>query len=138
VKAEPAQAAAGELRAPGDEAVLAELWISFVSLVRSYVAGYDIGRNASPEVAATEGEGGERRLTIRTRGRLLALVWDLGTGRGEWTVVDVPPGGIGRSEERENGSLELSADGTVRLRDRRAQGALEFAAEALTAKMTEE
>lgn len=113
----------------GDQALFAELWISFVSLVRSYVAAHDLGRLVGH---AFVDDGDEGHLTIREENRNLVVEFDAHTGRGEWALYEDDPG-----PERlaSNGQFSFNADSMVAFSDRRGAVELEIAAEAFTAKI---
>jgi hypothetical protein len=109
-----------------------ELWISFVSLIRSYVAAHDIGR---PIGHALVDEGEDNHLTLHSESKILALAFDVTTGAGSWTIYEDDPG-----PERvlEQGEFRIDDDSQVSLSDRRGNLELEVAAEAFTAKVFDE
>lgn len=47
----------------GTASVVKELWVSFVALIRSYVAAHDLARSVSDHALVDEGEAGH--LTLR-------------------------------------------------------------------------
>lgn len=112
--------------------VYAELWISFVSLVRSYVAAHDMARPVG-RTLVDEGEDGH--LTLRNGQKILTLEFSADSGAGAWTVYEDDPG-----PERvlERGEFQINADSLVALNDRRGVLDLEVAAEAFTAKIFDE
>ena len=115
-----------------DERLFAELWVSFVSLIRSYVAAHDIGR---PIGHALVDEGEDNHLTLRSENKILTLAFDAATGAGSWTIYEDDPG-----PERvlEQGEFKIGDDSQVTLSDRRGKLELEVAAEAFTAKVFDE
>lgn len=116
----------------GTAQVFSELWISFVSLIRSYVAAHDMAR-AIGHVLVDEGEGG--RLTLHNDEKILTLEFESSTGKGQWSVYEDDPG-----PERllEKGNFQIGEDSLVMLSDRRGTLELEVAAEAFTAKIFDE
>jgi len=116
-----------------DTRVFAELWISFVALIRSYVAAHDLSKPVTEHALVDAGENG--CLTLRGEGRILTLEYDLATGSGSWTVYEDDPG-----PERflERGEFAIGEDSLVLLGDRRSKLELEVAAEAFTAKVFDE
>jgi hypothetical protein len=116
-----------------DARVYAELWISFASLIRSYVAGHDLSKPVSEHALVDEGENGG--LTLRGEGKILALEYDAATGTGSWTMYEDDPG-----PERvlDHGEFKIGEDSLVALSDRRGKLELEVAAEAFTAKVFDE
>jgi hypothetical protein len=117
---------------PVTNRLYAELWISFASLIRSYVAAHDIGR---PTGRALVDEGADSRLTLRCEGKILALEFDPATGSGSWAIYEDDPG-----PERvlEHGEFAIGEDSQVTFSDRRGKLELEIAAEAFTAKVFDE
>jgi hypothetical protein len=113
--------------------LFAELWISFVALIRSYVAAHDLSKPVSEHALVDEGEDG--CLTLRGEGKILALLYDPATGVGSWTTYEDDPG-----PERvlESGEFKIGEDSLVALSDRRGKLELEVAAEAFTAKVFDE
>ena len=116
-----------------DARVYAELWISFASLIRSYVAGHDLSKPVAEHALVDEGENG--CLTLRGEGKILALGYDAASGAGNWTMYEDDPG-----PERvlEHGEFKIGEDSLVQLSDRRGKLELEVAAEAFTAKVFDE
>jgi hypothetical protein len=108
----------------------AELWTSFVALIRSYVAAHDLAKPVSNHALVDEGEAG--RLTVRGEQKTLGLEFDAARGSGSWTVCEDDPG-----PERvlERGRFEIDEDSQVALSDRAGKLELEVAAEAFTAKV---
>ena len=115
--------------AVGEQRVFAELWVSFVSLVRSYVAAHDLGRI---EGHAFVDDGEEGRLTVRDENRVLVVEFDVQTGKGEWSMYDDEPGPERRLS---GGEFRIGADSLVTFSDRRGAIEMEIAAEAFTAKV---
>ncbi|QNI33657.1 hypothetical protein H7849_06930 [Alloacidobacterium dinghuense] len=115
--------------AVGDQRVFTELWISFVSLVRSYIAAHDLGRI---EGRAFVDEGEDGRLTVREQNRILVVDFDVQTGKGEWAMYDDEPGPERRLS---GGGFRIGADSLVTFSDRRSAVEMEIAAEAFTAKV---
>jgi hypothetical protein len=116
-----------------DERVYAELWTSFASLIRSYVAAHDLSKPVCEH--ALVDEDGDGHLTLRGGGKILALAFEPATGAGNWTVYEDDPG-----PERvlERGDFKMGEDSQVVLSDRRGKLELEVAAEAFTAKVFDE
>jgi hypothetical protein len=110
----------------------AELWVSFVALIRSYVAAHDIGRTVG-QGAVDEGENG--RLSLQGDGKVLALEFNDATGTGSWVLYEDDPG-----PERvlERGEFRMDDESQMALSDRRGKLELEVAAEAFTAKVFDE
>ena len=115
-----------------EEAVLPELWISLVSLVRSYVAAHDIGR---PVGRALVDLGDDGRLTIRGDQRILVIELDVHTGSGHWSLYEDDPGPERKLAE---GTFGLTPNSLIEFSDRRGKLELEVAAEAFTAKIFDE
>lgn len=111
----------------------AELWISFVALIRSYVAAHDLAKPVSNHALVDEGENGH--LTLRGEHKTLDLAFDPASGTGSWAIYEDDPG-----PERvlERGSFGLSEDSLVELSDRVKKLEMEVAAEAFTAKVFDE
>ena len=122
----------GEPAFGGSTQLFQELWVSFVSLIRSYVAAHDIGR---PVGRALVDEGEDNHLTLRGESKILTLAFDATTGVGSWTIYKDDPG-----PERvlEQGEFKIGDDSQVSLSDRRGKLELEVAAEAFTAKVFDE
>ena len=118
--------------AVGDQRVFVELWISFVSLVRSYVAAHDLGR---VEGHAFVDDGEDSRLTIREEKRVLVIEFDALTGTGQWAIYEDEPGPERRLKA---GEFRIGADSLVTFSDRRGAVEMEIAAEAFTAKVFDE
>ena len=118
--------------AVGDQRVFIELWISFVSLVRSYVAAHDLGRI---EGRAFVDDGEERRLTVREEKKILVIEFDAQTGTGEWAMYDDE---VGPERRLKGGEFRIGADSLVTFSDRRGAVEMEIAAEAFTAKVFDE
>jgi hypothetical protein len=117
---------------PVTNRLFAELWISFASLIRSYVAAHDIGR---PTERAMVDEGEDGHLTLRGEGKILTIEFDAATGGGSWTIYEDDPGPerlLGRGE------FTIGEDSQVAFSDRRGRLELEVAAEAFTAKVFDE
>jgi hypothetical protein len=120
------------MAAPVTNRLYAELWISFTSLIRSYVAAHDIGR---PTGRALVDEGEEGHLTLRSESKILALEFDPSNGHGSWVIYEDDPG-----PERvlDRGEFTIGEDSQVTFSDRRGKLELEVAAEAFTAKVFDE
>src|ERR1700749_4089723 len=120
------------MTAPAASNLYRELWISFASLIRSYVAAHDIGRPTG-RALIDEGEGGH--LTLRSDEKILTLEFDDATGTGSWAIYEDDPGPerlIGKGE------FKIGEDSQVEFSDRRGKLELEVAAEAFTAKVFDE
>ena len=116
-----------------DARVIAELWVSFVALIRSYVAGHDLAKPVSEHALVDEGEGGH--LTLRGgEGKRLEMEFDAESGDGNWTVYEDDPG---PDRVLERGKFEIDDNSRVALSDRVGKLELEVAAEAFTAKVFE-
>ncbi len=109
-----------------DQRLFQELWISFVALIRSYVAGYDLGRATGHTLL----EANEADLSIQSPRKRLDVRFDSRNGKGVWAVSV--------ERELENGNFQFARDSQVRLSDRRGTVDMEIAAEALTAKVLDE
>jgi hypothetical protein len=124
------------MSAAADVRVLRELWISFVSVVRSYVAAHDMARPTG-RTLVDEGllEDAVGHLTLRNGQKILTLEFSAETGAGSWTVYENNPG-----PERvlQRGEFRIGTDSLVALSDRRGTLELEVAAEAFTAKIFDE
>lgn len=107
-----------------------ELWISFVALIRSYVAAHDLAMPLSNHAFVDDGEAG--CLTLRGEQKTLALEFDEMAGSGTWAVYENDPG-----PERvlERGKFSMSEDSQVALSDRMGKLEMEVAAEAFTSKV---
>lgn len=116
-----------------DARVYAELWISFASLIRSYVAGHDLSKPVTEHTLVQEGDNGT--LTLRGEGKILRLEYDAASGAGSWTMYE-DDSGAERALDR--GSFKIAEDSLVELSDRRGKLELEVAAEAFTAKVFDE
>jgi hypothetical protein len=115
-----------------DARVFAELWISFVSLIRSYVAAHDIGR---PTGRALVDDGEDGHLTLRGENTTLAIDFDKATGVGSWATYEDDPG---PQRQLGEGAFKIGEDSQVEFSDRRGKLELEVAAEAFTAKVFDE
>ena len=118
--------------AVGDQRVFIELWISFVSLVRSYVAAHDLGRI---DGRAFVDDGEESRLTVREEKKILVIEFDAQIGTGEWAMYDDE---VGPERRLKGGEFRIGADSLVTFSDRRGAVEMEIAAEAFTAKVFDE
>ena len=116
-----------------DARLYAELWISFTSLIRSYVAGHDLSKPVTEHALVDEDEDG--CLTLRGEGKILALEFDAAAGTGSWTMYEDDPGA---ERVLEQGEFKIDEDSQVVLSDRRGKLELEVAAEAFTAKVFDE
>jgi hypothetical protein len=115
-----------------NERVFVELWISFASLVRSYVAAHDLGR---VEGHAFVDAGEDGRLTVREEKKILVVEFDAQTGTGEWAIYEDEPGPDRRLG---GGEFRIGTDSLVTFSDRRGAVEMEIAAEAFTAKVFDE
>jgi hypothetical protein len=115
-----------------DQRIFVELWISFTSLVRSYVAAHDIGR---PVGRALVDDGEDGRLTVRTDRKILTIVYDAATGNGTWGIF---ADGAGPEQKLSDGSFRIDTESMVEFSDRKGRLDLEIAAEAFTAKIFDE
>lgn len=117
---------------PAASSLYRELWISFASLIRSYVAAHDIGR---PTGRALVDEGEGAHLTLRSDNKILTLEFDTANGTGTWVTYEDDPG-----PERvlKQGTFKIGEDSQVEFFDRRGKLELEVAAEAFTAKVFDE
>ncbi len=113
----------------GDPRVFAELWISFVSLVRSYVAAHDLGRI---EGRAFVDDGKDSRLTIREEKKILVIEFDAHSGTGQWTIYEDE---VGPERQLGGGEFRIGFDSLVTFSDRRDAVEMEIGAEAFTAKV---
>lgn len=105
------------------EQVLAELWVSLVSLVRSYAAAHDLGQTANHS-SIKEAAGS---LNLEASGNDLLIEFDPQSGDGKWTLNGTP-----------TGMFHVGLDSMVEFSDRRGKLELEIAAEAFTAKVFDE
>lgn len=110
-----------------------ELWVSFVALIRSYVAGHDLAKPVSEHALVDDGEGGH--LTLRGDGKMLDLEFDAMNGTGTWILYEDGPG---PDRVLERGTFELDEASRVTLSDGSGKLDLDVAAEAFTAKVFEE
>jgi hypothetical protein len=118
---------------PRQHRLYAELWTSFVALIRSYVAARDLARPVSDHALVDEGEGGH--LTLRGERKTLGLEFDAATGAGSWTVYEDDPG---PDRVLERGEFGIDEDSRVNLSGWMGKLELEVAAEIFTAKVFEE
>jgi hypothetical protein len=118
--------------APAPSSLYRELWISFASLIRSYVAAHDIGR---PVGHALVDEGEDGHLTLRSGSKTLTIEFDATTGTGSWAVYEDDPG---PDRLLAQGEFKIGDDSQVEFSDRRGKLELEVAAEAFTAKVFDE
>jgi hypothetical protein len=104
------------------------LWVSFVALIRSYVAAHNLAKPVSNHALVDEGEAG--CLTLRSEHKTLDLEFDPAIGAGSWKVYEDDPG-----PERvlEQGRFEMDENAQVALSSRAGKLELEVAAEAFTA-----
>ena len=113
----------------GETALVAkELWVSFVSLIRSYVAAHDLAKPVSEHALVDEGEDGQ--LTLRGEGKTLELEFDPATSKGSWTLYEDDPG---PDRVLSQGRFEITDQSLVAMSDRMGKLELEVAAEAFTA-----
>jgi hypothetical protein len=113
--------------------LFAELWISFVALIRSYVAAHDLARPVSNHALVSEGEVGH--LTLRDERKTLTLEFDAAKGTGSWAVYEDDPG---PDRVLKQGSFKIDENSQVALSDRAGKLDLEVAAEACTARFFDE
>jgi hypothetical protein len=118
--------------APAASDVYRELWISLASLIRSYVAGHEIGQ-VTGRAVVDAGEDG--RLTVRGEKLILTLRFDAATGSGSWTTCEDDPG---PEKVLAQGEFQVGEDSQVEFSGRRGKLDLEVAAEAFTAKIFDE
>jgi hypothetical protein len=111
----------------------AELWVSFVALIRSYVAAHDLAKPVSNHALVDEGDAAH--LTLRGEHKTLDLEFNAATGTGAWTVYEDDPG---PDRVLERGKFDIDEDSRVALSDRMGKLELEVAAEAFTAKVFDE
>lgn len=123
----------GDPASGGAASVLSELWVSFVALIRSYVAAHDLAKPVSNHALVDEGEDGH--VTLRGEHKTLGLEFDAATGAGNWTVYENDPG---PERALEQGKFRIGLDSQVALSDRAGKLELEVAAEAFTAKVFDE
>jgi hypothetical protein len=120
------------LAAVGEDVVVAELWVSLVSLIQSYVAGHEVGKTAGGAAMDRFGED-ERGLAIESDGKTLRI--DCAAGVGEWVLHD---NGVGPEKIIGKGVFHIGADSMVEFSDRKGKLELDIAAEAFTAKIFDE
>lgn len=125
--------AATEQKLDQQHRLYAELWISFVALIRSYVAAHDLAKPLSNHAFIDDRETG--RLTLRGERKVIALEFDEMTAAGAWAVYEDDSG-----SERvlERGKFSMTEDSKVVLSDRRGNLEMEVAAEAFTSKVFDE
>lgn len=111
----------------------AELWISFIALIRSYVAAHDLAMPVAMHAQVEETEPG--RLTLMAGQKALALEFDADSGSGTWAVYEEEPGEGEPGRVLERGCFEMDENSRVALSDRAGKLELEVAAEAFTAKV---
>ncbi len=115
-----------------DTRIFQELWISFTSLVRSYVAAHDIGRVVGRTLVD---EGEEDRLTVRGERKILVIQYAADTGKGSWAIYEDEAGPERMLSE---GTYRIDTESMVEFSDRKGRLDLEIAAEAFTAKIFDE
>ena len=106
----------------------AELWTSFVALIRSYVAAHDLAKPVSDHAVVDEDETGH--LTLRGEDKTLGLEFEAATGSGSWTIFEDDPDRV-----LARGGFEIDENSQVALSDRAGKLEMEVAAEAFTAKV---
>ena len=106
------------MSAPAGAMLSIELWISFTSLLRAYVAAAGLHGGESAEVAATENS-----ISITAGHARLAMQYEPATGAGNWVLHGTIPQMRGRFELLPDGRIEL--DGTTLDLD---HAAIDFAA----------
>ena len=113
-----------------DEAAFRELWISFTSLLRSYLAmlqvvsGQPVG-----EVAALDPD----QFEIRTKRRLLRLHFQLAKAVGTWTFEPLPS-----APPLATGTFQLLADGRVKWSGLPAPAEMDAVAETVATMVAED
>lgn len=111
----------------------AELWISFVALIRSYVAAHDLAKPLSLHTSVDDNEAG--CLTLRGEHKALVLEFDEKTGAGTWSAYEDD---IGPERALDRGKFSMGEDSRVALSDRMGKLEMEVAAEAFTSKVFDE
>ena len=107
-----------------DELVLGELWISFVSLLRSHLGALQVtGRMAQAVYSSL----GLSSVQVADLSRVMHLSLQLNTGAGEWSLTRL-------GEMIAAGEWTLHADATVSI-DGAARQDMELAVEELTSKL---
>ncbi|HEY0795369.1 MAG TPA: hypothetical protein VGD64_06270 [Acidisarcina sp.] len=122
------------LAAVSDDIVVAELWVSLVSLIQSYVAAHELGKRAgAAAIGEANANGGELIVSSGGRRMLIACV----NGAGAWRVFDQSAGDEGAVSGNVigEGSFHIGADSLVEFSDRKGKLELDVAAEAFTAKI---
>jgi hypothetical protein len=113
--------------------LFAELWISFVALIRSYVAAHDLAKPLSDHASVDDRKAG--RLTLRGERKTLTLEFDEMTGAGSWTIYEDD---LASERVLERGKFRMTEDSQVSLSDRMGKLEMEVAAEAFTSKVLDE
>jgi hypothetical protein len=113
--------------------VSAELWTSFVALVRSYAAAGDLAKPPAKRTLVDVSDG--RALTLRGERKALTLRFDDLTGQGEWMVNRE---GHGRGKALESGTFRFDEESRVVLGSRAEKLEMEVAAEEFTSKVFDE
>lgn len=70
------------MSAPVADAILAELWVSFVSMLRSYAGAAALNGGAGPEV-----EAAEFAVVVTAGGARLTMDVDAAGGQGKWSLA---------------------------------------------------
>jgi hypothetical protein len=89
---------------PSAQVVREELWTSFASLLRSYVAAHGL-QHLGEDAAHVEIGGSD--ILIRRGQRVVEIRLDFSTGAGIWTLNGKPDG---RFTLREDGVIQLEDD----------------------------
>ncbi len=117
-----------------DPRVLAELWTSFASLLRSYLAGAEVyapaGHRRAQVTASPEGE-----VIVVTPTRYMVLEANLADGNGYWSLYQEAPDPEAMLGD---GIFRLSADSTMEWTGIAGRVEMERVAEALTAMILED
>lgn len=123
-----------------EDVVLAELWVSLVSLIESYVAAHELGKaQAGSTVYQAGADGGE--VTIRRNGRTISLTCK--KGLGEWRSYHESAVDRSGRERRTGpvagkGTFRMGTDGMVEFGDRKGKLDMDIAAIAFTARVLDE
>jgi hypothetical protein len=118
------------LPAVSEDVVVAELWVSLISLIQSYVAGHELGKRSGAAIIGKRDNGG---MTIESDGRTLAI--DCANCAGNWSLYE---DGVGPERVLGKGSFHIGTDSMVEFSDRKGKLELDVAAEAFTAKIFDE
>ena len=91
-----------------NDRAIAELWISFTSLLRSYVAVLQIV-SGNPAVEVTDFDA--ERFELRAQSRVLRMVFNAATARGSWEMHAWPL--VNGSEALQTGTFAIGDDGHI-------------------------